>query len=348
MSKAQILYIGNLREGGNGRDRIAIFEAQGYAVEGFNTLPWREAGPRVLRSLTARWQIGPAVSGLNQALRMRAMQGGFDVVVVDKGTVLHAATLRALKAASRKKIAIHYTPDAGFADNRSREFYRAIADYDLLVTTKNFELSDYAREGARQTLLIHQGYGPRIDPKLATNQRDLDVVFLGHCQPHYARMLKEAAQAAPLAIWGPGWPDYAKRHAWARSVVKGPGLYGPDYARTLGRAKIAIGLLSKRVPETTTTRSFEIPAMGTMLLAERTEDHAALFEEGREAAFFSTPSELTEKIVHYLANDAARQAIAQAGQARCQSSGYATARQFARITDWLDEAILSPTEGAIA
>lgn len=120
--------------------------------------------------------------------------------------------------------------------------------------------------------------------------------------------------------------------------MRGPGLYGPDYARALAGAKIAIGLLSKRVPETTTTRSFEIPAMGTFLLAERTADHQALFDEGHEAAFFEGAEELAAQIRLYLNDDAARARIAQAGQHKCQTAGYATDQQFSRITDWLEQA----------
>lgn len=332
----RLLYIGNLREGGNGRDRMAILRRAGWAVEGFDTRPYRAAGPRLMRSLTARLQVGPAVARLNRDLCARATKGGYDVVLVDKGTVIRRATVLALKAGASRGLAVHYTPDAAFFDNRSREFFRAIPDYDLLITTKPFEMASYARNGAREMLLIHQGYGPRIDPELGAEPRDIDVVFIGHCQPHYARMLEAATAAAPLKIWGPGWPDFAARHGWAAPVVQGAGLYGPNYARTLGRAKIAIGLLSKRVPETTTTRSFEIPAMGTMLLAERTGDHAALFEEGREAEFFATPEELAEKLRRYLADEAARRAVAEAGQAKCRAAGYATDAQFARITDWLD------------
>lgn len=347
--KARILYIGNLREGGNGRDRISILEAHGYRLDGFDTRPYRAAGSRLLRSLTARWQIGPAVAALNRALLARARQGGFDVVMVDKGTLLRPATLQALKSAATRRIAVHYTPDAAFVDNRSRAFFRAIPAYDLLVTTKPFEMDDYRSAGARELMLIHQGYGPRIDPALAHDVPEAlhsKVVFVGHCQPHYARMLEAAAAAAPLSIWGPGWPEYAARHAWARDVVRGAGLYGPEYAQALAGAEIAIGLLSKRVPETTTTRSFEIPAMGTMLLAERTDDHRALFEEGREAVFFDGPEELAEKLRQHCGDTLNRAAIAAAGQARCQASGYATAEQFARITGWLDARLVQDRKAA--
>lgn len=335
----RILYVGNLRAGGNGQDKMDILRGIGWRVEGFDTLPYRAAGSRLTRSLTARWQIGWPVARLNRVLCDRAAQGGYDVVFVDKGTIIHRPTVLALKRGATRGVAVHYTPDAAFFDNRSREFFRAIPDYDLLVTTKPFERDHYWRAGARELLMIEQGYGPRIDPALAENVPDRlrsEVVFVGHCQPHYAWLLKRVAAAVPLTIWGPGWPRYAARHAWARDVVRGPGLYGSDYARAIGGAKIALGLLSKRVPETTTTRSFEIPAMGTLFLAERSKDHLRLFEEGTEAEFFEGPEEMVDKLCFYLADDLARARIAAAGQAKCRAAGYATAEQFTSITDWLD------------
>jgi spore maturation protein CgeB len=339
--KPRILYVGNLRPGGNGLDRIAILRDQGHAVDGFDTFPYRAAGPRLLRSLTARWQVGPAVARFNRDVLQHAAQAPFDVLLVDKGTILRAETLLRLKAMARRNLAIHFTPDAAFVDNRSRQFEIAVPHYDLLVTSKPFETGAYRAAGAREVLLVHQGFGPRIDPDLAQDVPAAlrsEVVFVGHCQPHYARMLRAAAAAAPLAVWGPGWPEYAARNAWAKAVVRGPGLYGPDYARALAGAKIALGLLSKRVPETTTTRSFEIPAMGALLLAERSGDHLALFAEDREAVYFGDAGELAAKLARCLADDAARTRIARAGQARALAE-YPAARQFARITAWLEAAL---------
>ena len=121
------------------------------------------------------------------------------------------------------------------------------------------------------------------------------------------------------------------RNRWARPCVSGNGAWGTDYLRALANTKIALGLLGKHIPETTTTRSFEIPAMGAFLLAERTEDHMALFEEGREAEFFGDHEELKDKLRFYLANDRARRAIAAAGRKRCLDSGYSSAEQLGNI-----------------
>lgn len=338
-----LLYVGRLRPGDNGPDRIAAIQSAGYAVEGFDTHAMLDSGLRLERSLTARWHIGRAVSRINQALMARAAQGGFDAVLVDKGTWLWPRTLRTLRAASRMSLAIHYTPDAQFLENRSRHFFQGLPDYDLAVTTKDFELDHYRKTGAREVLLLLQGHGRRlrrVPPDEIPAPLRSEVCFVGHCQPAYARLLSGLAARVPLAIWGPRWDREARRADWARGVVRGSGLYGADYARALSGAKIAIGLLSKRIPETSTTRSFEIPACGTMLLAERTAAHQALFDEGTEAEYFGSAEELCAKAEFYLRDDAARQRIADAGYRRSMSSGYTAEAQFGRIAAWLNERVL--------
>lgn len=340
--KASLLYVGNLRSGGNGRDRISMLTELGHNVEGFDTYPYRAFGPKLLRRMTSRWKTGPIVWKLNRDLIRRAEAGEYDVLIVDKGTIVSRKAIVALKKHAAKRLAIHYTPDAAFHDNRSRLFIEALPYYDLAVTTKPFELENYSKAGAAQTILIHQGFGSRMDPNLTKNlpaEFENDVVFVGHCQPHYADILRAVAAKANLAIWGPGWHNYARQNSWAQSVVKGAGLYGPDYAKALAGAKIGIGLLSKRVTETTTTRTFEIPAIGTFLLAERTMDHQALFVEGEEAEFFDDVAELLAKIQAYLTDDKRRDAVAAAGQRRCFMSHYSTSEQFAKISDWISERV---------
>jgi spore maturation protein CgeB len=119
-------------------------------------------------------------------------------------------------------------------------------------------------------------------------------------------------------------------------VFAGDGVWEGDYARVINAAKIGLGLLSKRYPETTTTRTFEIPGCGTFLLAERSLHHQELYKEGREAEFFGNADEMVEKINYYLANPAQRLKIAAAGHQRCIASGYSNRHRVRKMLDYIE------------
>jgi glycosyltransferase involved in cell wall biosynthesis len=106
---------------------------------------------------------------------------------------------------------------------------------------------------------------------------------------------------------------------------------GEDYVRAIAGAKIAVVFLSARNRDEYTRRCFEIPAIGTMMLAPRTDEILSLFDEGAEVACFSDARELVEKAIWYAKNDAERRRIATAGRSRCLRDGYdaaGRAREF--------------------
>jgi spore maturation protein CgeB len=258
-----------------------------------------------------------------------------DLVWVDKGRHIYPETLAHAREKTGARL-VHYTPDAQLLLHKSRHFRACIPLYDLVVTTKPFELDLYRAIGARQVMLVLQGFDGRFVPRVPTvrdcGEFGSDVAFIGHCERHYAERLEAVCRVATrLRIWGDEWPRYAQFHGWARAHVAGGGIWGQNYPRALACTKIALGLLSKRIPETTTTRTFEIPAIGVFLLAERTDDHLALFREGIEAEFFGSDDELQEKIVFYLNHDNARLKIAAAGRKRCVQSGYRAESQIEKV-----------------
>lgn len=321
----RILYAGELWEGSTALDRLRALERLGAKIVPFNTTPF-ESRFRLVRSLSHRLNTGPPLASLNRQLRsfILAQQPAPDIVYIDKGVWIRPETLSDV-ADRTKALLVHFTPDAALTSGyRSRHFVRAMGLYDLCVTTKVWEVPRYKAEGARRVMLTTQAFERSRffpvppDPALAS-----DVAFVGVYKRGYAPPLRAASSlGVGLAIWGRGWRRYARTHTWASHAVRGDGIWGLDYPRALCSAAICLGLLSKLIPETSTTRTFEIPACGGFLLAERSDEHRAFFDEGREAEYFASHEEMQDKIRFYLAHDEKRRAIAEAGRARCLSSPY--------------------------
>lgn len=334
----KFLYVGQLDPTGTCYARMEALCRLGVEAVPFDVLPYVKSATRVERVLISRLKMSPAITKLNRDLQRLARVETFDAVWVDKGVWIWPETLQTLKNRAKHTFAVHYTPDTQFLANRSRLFFNSIVHYDLLVTTKPFEVEAYNTHGAKQTVLVLQGYGRQFKPADNSAAVDLelasDVCFVGHCAAERIECIKLASQVSgSVAVWGWHWERASRAHPWLRPIVRGEGVWGERYPAALRASKIALGLLIKYVPETTTTRTFEIPATGTFMLAERTDDHAALFEEGKEAEFFSSEDEMVDKIRFYLAHDAERLRIAAAGRERCVKSGYSDECQLRRVLE---------------
>ena len=68
-----------------------------------------------------------------------------------------------------------------------------------------------------------------------------------------------------------------------------------------------------------THRSFEIPLVGTMLLAKKTKTHEEFFKNNFEAVFFNTLNDCIKKCHHLLKNEVKIKKITEQGSKKINS-----------------------------
>jgi hypothetical protein len=148
-----------------------------------------------------------------------------------------------------------------------------------------------------------------------------DVLFLGTWFPERGPFLVELIElGVPLTIRGANWQK-AREWPALKPFFKGGQLQGDDYALALQCAKVNLGLLSKGNRDLHTTRSLEIPSLGALLCAERTDEHLVMYREGEEALFWASAEECAKVCLDVLGDDERRKRIAAAGLARSIVNG---------------------------
>lgn len=344
----KILFLGEIGAGQTSRMRMRAMARLGHAVQGVNTVePWRR-GSWARRQLQRRLAVGSIVRDINKAALAAAREMKPDLVWAEKQEFLWSDTVRSLRASGAKLI--HFTPDPYFslAWKRTRLMDAAIAEFDVLVYCKSYEAKNYQSTG-KPTVYMPLGYCDEVHRPLpsADAQWNCRLGFLGGWEPRREHMLHVlAAGGLELKFRGYGW-DFLRDGRWTlrRQIIlrqlaggepfrihrdpllaaanMGGEVYDDDYARALTGAAIGLGFLRTICADQHTTRTFEIPACGSMLLADRTGEHREFFAEGREAEFFSSEQELLDKAGFYARNDDARRRIAHAGRQRCIDGRYA-------------------------
>jgi spore maturation protein CgeB len=353
-----ILYLGDLGAGQTCRMRMRALQRLGHQVLGVNTVePWRLAS-WLQRQMQRRMRHGSVIESINRAVLSAAREFRPELVWADKQEFLHIETIQELRKSGARLV--HFTPDPYFTLSWKRTplMDEAMRAFDVLVYCKAYEKADYEALG-KQLVYMPLGYCdethrplPSTDPKWSCS-----MGFLGSWEPRRERLLHAvAATGVDLKIWGGYW-EFLKDGRWSirRKIIlgqlaggerfsihrdpvlvpclQGNEVYDDDYAKALTGAGIGLGFLRKVCPDQHTTRTFEIPACGSMLLADRTDEHQAFFQEGKEAEFFSSDEELLDKARFYGAKSEARQRIAKAGLQRGITSGYAYIARLRMVMD---------------
>ncbi|RDW99438.1 CgeB family protein [Listeria kieliensis] len=217
---------------------------------------------------------------------------------VDKETIIYAKKLGAKT--------IHFHPDFLFDDryHTSKVLNKAITEYDIVVTPKITEVTKYKKYGCTNVVQTQYAYDPSIHHPTGMTEFERSyygsmLTFVGRMEAKRSEWLEEIAKRGyDLKVWGTNWNKLPKDNQLRRFCTY-EGVYMQNMAKVFEASNISLGFLTHLSNEQHTARTFEIPACGGFLLAERTDEHKALFVEGEEADFFSDSEEMHAKIDFY-------------------------------------------------
>ena len=318
----KLLYVGDLSEYGGCLLRLQALRRLGFEVAPLDSAPYVMAGGPIRYRLRLRLLIGREVARFNRDLLTLCDQVRPDFIWLDKPLFLWPETASALRRSGA--VVINYITDNPFGllwEPWFRLIRRIISVCDVNVVPRPVSVADFTAAGAERMVLMPFAFDPINQFPDPGRPVSVPLSFVGSPWDQRPRFLTElAGTGLPVLIRGERW---RRTLPWGSAgVTLGPPAWGPDYRRALQEAAINLSFVTHHNRDPSAHKSFEITACGGFLLAERTQAHRELFEEGREAEFFASVGEAADKIRFYLANPARREAVARAGCRRAWSSGY--------------------------
>ncbi len=319
----KILYTGPCRLGSlTEARRLALIEL-GHEVHSLDRAPYLDQGGYVHRKLQLHLHIGFGIRAYGKDLYRLALKVQPDLIYIDIGLCLSPKIVSKLKETTQNLI--HYSSEYfGFNSYTYRHFFKTVDVYDAHIITNDLVVPDLEKRGAKKIFKTHFGFDPELHRPMDLTEEDReryqsDAVFIGHWEPETeAKVAALRGAGVKVKVWGPGWKK-AKSLDDRESIKP---VYGEEYIKVINASKICLGFLSKWNFNTSASRTFEVPACGSFLLTEKTEEQLSYFKEDKEAVYFKDNQELIEKAQYYLKNEEARLEVKEKGHERCLNSGY--------------------------
>jgi spore maturation protein CgeB len=264
-----------------------------------------------------------------------------DVIVVTKGAFLAPETLATVKS-DTDAVLVNYATDDPFNPKvSSSRLLASLPYFDVYACTKRAIMVDVLAAGCPLAVYVPFAYKPALhfpEDSKETKERlryECEVAFIGTADPDrfsYFETLIRAIPGLNLKIYGTYWNRHPRLRRYHHGVAR-----GREFRLALSGARIALNPLRQANRDGHTMRSFELPACGAFMLAERTDEHAALFREGSEMACFGSDEELVDHVRHYLANPEERDAIAANGLRAVNLGRHTYADRLEHIVDLVRE-----------
>tara|TARA_B100001093_G_scaffold479610_1_gene508748 strand:+ start:1532 stop:2536 length:1005 start_codon:yes stop_codon:yes gene_type:complete len=250
----------------------------------------------------------------------------YDVIFIVKGITILPNTLSSIKKNKPNIKLVSWSLDDMYARHNNSFYYKkGLKFYDYIFTTKSYNVNELKSFNAKKIIFHYQCCNDYIFnyKKSVKAPNKVDVSFVGFPEKQRFESLKFLAQnGIKVNIYGSvKWKSRKYNFKHPNFIVEPRQLDFNEYIDKIAESKLSICFLRKMNRDLHTTRSVEIPAIGTLMIAEKTIEHSKLFKENEEAIFFKNNLELLKKIKFYLKNEQKRKRIADNGQKRIKELG---------------------------
>tara|TARA_B110000977_G_scaffold186713_1_gene253003 strand:- start:7166 stop:8368 length:1203 start_codon:yes stop_codon:yes gene_type:complete len=304
----------------------------------------------IFHRIQYRLQSGPIIWKINRRLLKVIAEESPDIVWFYSVTIISKKVIRAMRAISPNTIFCQYSNDNPFIKTQRGgiwlNYIKNINCFDLHFAYRHSNFADYQRFGASNVKLLRAYFDPEheypTEEDLIPAKFACDVVFAGHYEDDGRLEMLEAICKAgyTLNLFGSGWDTALKLlspNSPLREKYPVTATSQDEYRYAICGAKVALCFLSTLNEDTYTRRSFQIPAMKTVMLSQYSDDLASLFQPDVEAVFFKNESEMLEKLKILLSDDQKLEEIAEAGYHKVYLAGHDVKARMKEFLNYLED-----------
>jgi spore maturation protein CgeB len=247
-----------------------------------------------------------------------------EVIWVFKGMEITPDSLKWAKSRGIKLV--NYNPDNPFIFSSRGSGNSNVTDsiglYDLHFTY-NLEVRKTILDHFRiRTELLPFGYdiSQSLYESCLAQEEVMRACFLGNPDENRAKfLLALAGSGIALDVYGNDWNTFLNH----KNVKVFPAVYGDALWKTLRKYRVQLNLMRVHNEDSHNMRSFEVPAIGGVMLAPDTPEHRMYFDDDKEIFLFRNADECQEKI-HKLINAKPEEIelVRNRARNRSLSSGY--------------------------
>lgn len=185
----------------------------------------------------------------------------------------------------------------------NKNVYNSLPIYDLHITYSSYiEKEIIAKYPSFLTAVLPFGYNKNIIVDLNEfnifNEKKFPC-FVGNPDINRAKIINRLAhEGIEVHVYGHDWNNFLSNNN-SNIKIFNP-VYGEEYYKTLQEYRVQLNIFRPHNKNSHNMRSFEVPAVGGLMLASESDEHKSFFKEGTEAFYYSDTTDLIEKVRYIL------------------------------------------------
>lgn len=233
-------------------------------------------------------------------------RGAYDAILVFKGADFSRSSLERYRGYQPNAVWLNLNPDdplnVGSRGSTNGNIIGALSFFDIYLIWSRLLVPKLKLNGCKRAEYLPFGYDPdfHLPPACAGPRTEGTISFIGAWDKDREATLEQLADF-DLVIFGSGW-QRVRRNSPLSSRIVPRNLYGKELSEIVFGSIACLNLLRRQNSGAHNMRTFEIPAMGGLMVTTRSKEQQEYFPEEEASLMFQNTDELRDQLNRALAD----------------------------------------------